>query len=86
MFGGDPAVTWGVMLNVVLQTGLVLLALDNQWDARRTVKAAFSVAAIALIVESIGTATGFPFGRITIPPNSSRRLAHVPLLIPLGPG
>lgn len=80
---GLPAVTWGISLSVVLQAGLGLFILQQAWGWVRTLRAALIVAALGLVIEAIGTATGLPFGRYTYTEALQPQLAHVPLLIPL---
>lgn len=81
--GGVSAVTWGVALGVIFQAVLVLVILRQAWGVAQTARVATIVALVGFASESIGTATGFPFGAYRYTDQLQPQLAHVPLLIPL---
>lgn len=79
---GIVALEWGVVLNVVLQTGLITVILAGAWGISKTIRAAGTIVVLTLGAEAIGTATGFPFGQYHYTAKLQPQIAHVPLLIP----
>lgn len=72
-----------IPLSTILQVGLVLWVVLQVWGPRPTLQATLLVTAATLIIEAVGTATGFPFGDYTYTEALQPQLLHVPLLIPL---
>jgi putative membrane protein len=80
---GSDVLIWIVPLNTVLQVGLVLWVLWQAWGASRTLRAALVVAVTTLVIEAVGTTTGFPFGHYAYTDALQPQWLHVPLVIPL---
>ncbi|NDJ52879.1 MAG: carotenoid biosynthesis protein [Chloroflexi bacterium] len=80
---GDPALTYGIILSVLLQTAAVLSELLRHWSHSKVLTTVLIVAMVTWLVEAIGTATGVPFGVYDYTAKLQPQLAHVPLLIPL---
>ncbi|MCB0168290.1 MAG: carotenoid biosynthesis protein [Anaerolineae bacterium] len=80
---GDTALEWGVLLSVLLQTGLVLVILGGVWEVAKLLRIAIILLLMTFLIEAIGTATGWPFGAYHYTTQLQPQLAGVPLLIPL---
>ncbi|MCB0196062.1 MAG: carotenoid biosynthesis protein [Anaerolineae bacterium] len=80
---GAPMFEWGVVLSVLLQTGLVLAVVAGVWSAIQLIRVVTVIVVSTFGVEAIGTATGFPFGFYHYTSTLQPQVAHVPLLIPL---
>ncbi|MGB9597188.1 MAG: carotenoid biosynthesis protein, partial [Candidatus Poribacteria bacterium] len=72
-----------ITFSVILQALAVLSILINTVGLRRTVFISIGVIFITLLIESIGVATGFPFGKYNYTEKLQPQLLNVPLLIPL---
>lgn len=73
----------GLTLGVGLQAAAVLLILLEKWGWQKTVGTAVLIAVLTLLVEWLGSTTGFPFGSYRYTDLMQPQIAHVPLLIPL---
>lgn len=71
------------LLGVVAMSGCVLVSLAGRWSGRRIAGMAALVPGFCLIVEILGSATGFPFGHYQYSGDFSFQFHGVPLLIPL---
>lgn len=80
---GAAALRQGVAFAVVLQATAVLLILDLRWERTHIAFTFATIAGITLLVEIIGSATGFPFGDYHYTAWLQPQIQHVPLLIPL---
>lgn len=60
-----------------------LVALASRWNKRSIAKMALVVTGFCLLVEIIGSRTGFPFGHYSYSKDFSLQVWDVPLLIPL---
>lgn len=80
---GENGFTLGIVLSVILQALAVLSILIKSIGIRRTTFMAVGVILLTWIIEAIGVATGFPFGRYYYTEKLQPQLLNVPVLIPL---
>jgi putative membrane protein len=80
---GDPAISWGVLAASVFQVSAVFVILAHAWGLRRAALTLALVAALTWLAETIGSATGIPFGHYHYTELLQPQVAGVPLLIPL---
>jgi uncharacterized membrane protein len=80
---GENGFTLGIIFSVILQSLAVLSILIKSIGIRRTAFIAVGIILITWIIEAIGVATGFPFGRYYYTEKLRPQLLNVPLLIPL---
>lgn len=73
----------GLVMGVTFQATAVFFILLDAWGWRDTVKTAVFIAAATLIIEIIGSSTGFPFGHYDYTDLLQPQIIHVPLLIPM---
>jgi putative membrane protein len=80
---GARAERTGIVLGVLLQFAAVIAVLATAWRPPRLLATVGVVAAIAWLVEFVGSQTGVPFGRYHYTDRLQPQLKGVPLLIPL---
>jgi carotene biosynthesis associated membrane protein len=78
--GGRDAVTWAIVL---LGAAVSVLHAGLAHGARTGVAVLVVVVACAMIIEAIGLATGFPYGRYSYGAELGPTLLGVPFLVPL---
>lgn len=81
--GGAGAERTGIVLGVGLQFAAVIAVLATAWRPTRLLVTVGVVAALAWLVEFVGSQTGVPFGRYHYTDRLQPQLKGVPLLIPL---
>ena len=79
----DPTIEWLSTLVVVAFAGATLALTSVAWGARRALAVAGFVAVATLLVERLGTATGFPFGEYDYTGVLEPTIAGVPVIVPL---
>jgi putative membrane protein len=80
--GGDVR----VVLSSVVVVGYFLvsfLAVDREWGTNRALRAAGAVVGLTLVVEFVGSTTGFPFGDYDYTTLLQPQIAGVPVIVPL---
>lgn len=80
---GENIFTLGIVFSVIIQALSVLSILKNAIGIKQTAYITFAVIFLTWIVEAIGAATGFPFGRYYYTEKLQPKLLNVPVLIPL---
>jgi putative membrane protein len=80
---GDDVFPVVATLGVLSQSAATLIALISGWPTGRVLGAAATVFAGAWVVETLGSATGFPFGAYDYTDALHPQLAGVPLVISL---
>jgi len=80
---GPAARPLALTMGVALQTAAVFSVLAQAWGWRRALRTFFIVGSLSLLVEMVGSATGFPFGGYAYTGELQPQVGHVPLLIPL---
>ncbi|MGC9399767.1 MAG: carotenoid biosynthesis protein [Anaerolineae bacterium] len=80
---GTRAERTGIVLGVLLQFAAVMAVLATAWRPLRLLATVGGVAALAWLVEFVGSQTGAPFGRYHYTDRLQPQLQGVPLLIPL---
>lgn len=80
---GQDAMRQMIIAGVLFQSVAVIAILKTGWSWARLLTVLGFVTAVTLLVEVIGTATGYPFGEYTYTEFLQPQLFHVPLLIPL---
>lgn len=79
----DATIEWLSALVVVAFFATSLLLAVDRWGARRALGAAGFVVAATLVVERIGSTTGFPFGEYEYTGALEPTIGDVPLIVPL---
>jgi carotene biosynthesis associated membrane protein len=79
----DPTIEWLSTLVVVAFAGATLVLTVLAWGTGRAFAAAGFVAVATLLVERLGTATGFPFGEYDYSGALEPTVAGVPAIVPL---
>lgn len=79
---GEGLLPLGLTLGVMLQTTAVFLILNDRWGWQKTTGTAVLIATLTLLVEWLGSTTGFPFGSYRYTDLMQPQIAHVPVLIP----
>jgi uncharacterized membrane protein len=80
--GGDAR----VVLSSVIVVGYFLVSLiaaTHEWGAAQSLRAAAAVVALTLVVEFVGSTTGFPFGEYDYTAMLQPQIAGVPVIVPL---
>ncbi len=80
--GGDAR----IVLSSVIVIGYFLVSLiaaTHEWGAARSMRAAAAVVALTLVVEFVGSTTGFPFGEYDYTAMLQPQIAGVPVIVPL---
>ena len=80
---GEQAERTGIVLGVLLQFAAVIAVLATTWRPTQLLATVSVVAALAWLVEFVGSQTGIPFGRYHYTNRLQPHLQGVPLLIPL---
>lgn len=80
---GPHVLPIGLTLGVALQATAVFVILLKAWGWADTVRTAVLVGVSTLLIEMLGSRTGFPFGPYAYTDLMQPQLGHVPLLIPL---
>lgn len=80
---GDAAVPQGVTMAVLLQTTAVLFILKGHWSWQRLGQTCTVIILFTLLIEIVGSHTGYPFGQYAYTPLLQPQIGGVPLLIPL---
>ena len=81
--GGRPTETRGILAGVILQASLVAAILMPAWGPVRTLWTVAVVLSLGWLAETIGSHTGFPFGRYAYSDRLQPQIGGVPLLIPV---
>jgi lycopene beta-cyclase len=79
----EKGFTLGIVIGVILQALAVLSILINAIGIRRTAFIAVGIVFLTWLIEAVGIATGFPFGRYYYTERLQPQLLNVPILIPL---
>lgn len=80
---GDPAISWGVLAAALFQVCAVFAILAHAWGLRRALSALLLIAVLTWLAETIGSATGVPFGYYHYTDLLQPQIGGVPLLVPL---
>lgn len=70
-------------VNVFVQAILVVTILTKAWPLRNVIVSATGIAGFTLLIEIIGSGTGFPFGNYHYTTLLQPQIGHVPIIIPL---
>lgn len=80
---GEGAKVTAIAAGVCAQTLAVVAVLRLRWSWEKIGRILLIVATLTLLVEAVGSATGFPFGAYYYTDKLQPQLLHVPLVIPL---
>ena len=80
---GEAALLQGVIAGTLAQAVAVVAILRLDWPWGKIGRMLLIITVVTLLVEAVGTGTGFPFGRYTYTDRLQPQILHVPLLIPI---